>query len=248
VEQGAKELVLLGQIVDRYGLDLPEKPNLETLLHELSGIPKLRRLRFLTSHPNWMTDGLIDAVAKLPKVMPHIEVPAQAGDDDILKAMRRRYTSLEYRSLIQKIRDRIPNVSIGTDIIVGFPGESIDAFNNTKQLLTDLKMDVAHLARYSPRPNTYAARFLVDDVPAEEKLRRFRELEIIQEQISTEINSKVLGQITSVLFEGKTKRRWRGRNPNNKLVFVDSKENLLGQERDVQITWTGPWSMIGNLI
>lgn len=248
VEHGAKELVLLGQIVDRYGLDLPEKPNLETLLYELSGIPKLRRLRFLTSHPNWMTDGLIDAVAKLPKVMPHIEVPAQAGDDDILKAMRRRYTSLEYRSLIQKIRDRIPNVSIGTDIIVGFPGESIDAFNNTKQLLTDLKMDVAHLARYSPRPNTYAARFLVDDVPAEEKLRRFRELEIIQEQISTEINSKVLGQITSVLFEGKTKRRWRGRNPNNKLVFVDSEENLLGQERDVQITWTGPWSMIGNLI
>lgn len=248
VEHGARELVLLGQIVDRYGLDLPDKQTLNLLLTELSKIPKLRRLRFLTSHPNWMTNNLIDAVADLPKVMPHIEVPIQAGDDVILKAMRRGYTSDDYRNLIQKIRDRIPNVSIGTDIIVGFPGESLEAFNNTKQLLAELKMDVAHLARYSPRPNTYAARFLEDDVSSEDKMLRFRELETLQEQISAEINSRLLGKVTTVLFEGMSKGRWRGRNPNNKLVFVETKENLLGQEWDVRINWTGPWSMLGDLL
>jgi tRNA-2-methylthio-N6-dimethylallyladenosine synthase len=247
VAHGAREIVLLGQIVDRYGLDIPGSPHLDELLGELSKITDLKRLRFLTSHPNWMTDKLIDAVASLPKVMPHIEVPIQAGDDGILLAMRRGYTSDDYRLLIQKLRDRIPNVSIGTDIIVGFPGESDKAFNNTKQLLADLKMDVAHLARYSPRPHTYSSRFLEDDVPDQEKMRRFRELEDLQEQISTEINARSLGQITSVLFEGKSKERWRGRNPNNKLVFVETPQDLLGQEQNVRITWTGPWSMLGEL-
>ncbi len=247
VAHGAREIVLLGQIVDRYGLDIPGSPHLDELLGELSKITDLKRLRFLTSHPNWMTGKLIDAVASLPKVMPHIEVPIQAGDDGILLAMRRGYTSDDYRLLIQKLRDRIPNVSIGTDIIVGFPGESDKAFNNTKRLLADLKMDVAHLARYSPRPHTYSSRFLEDDVPDQEKMRRFRELEELQEQISTEINARSLGQITSVLFEDKSKERWRGRNPNNKLVFVETQQDLLGQERDVRITWTGPWSMLGEL-
>ncbi len=248
VEHGAREIVLLGQIVDRYGLDLPDQPRLEDLLVTLTEIPNLLRLRFLTSHPNWMTDSLIDAVASLPKVMPHIEVPIQAGDDGVLQAMRRGYTSDAYRKLIQKLRDHIPNVSIGTDIIVGFPGESEHAFENTRLLLADLKMDVAHFARYSPRPNTYSARFLQNDVPEEEKMHRFRELEMLQEQISTEINVKLQDKITSVLFEEKSKNRWRGRNSNNKLVFVESEENLLGQERDVRITWTGPWSMLGELV
>lgn len=148
--QGVREIVLLGQIIDRYGLDLPGSPHLPQLLASLSEIPDIKRLRFLTSHPNWMSDELIESVARLPKVMPHIEVPAQAGDDGILLAMRRGYTNQQYRDLVAKLRDRIPGVSIATDIIVGFPGETEAAFQNTYDLLADLRLDVAHLARYSP--------------------------------------------------------------------------------------------------
>jgi tRNA-2-methylthio-N6-dimethylallyladenosine synthase len=246
-EQGVKEITLLGQIVDRYGLDLPEKPTLANLLRDLHQIKSLKRIRFLTSHPNWMTDDLLEAVAALPKVCPHIEVPIQAGDDDILKAMRRGYTADDYRRLIGNIRERIPGVAIATDIIVGFPGETKTQFQKTFDLLEELKMDVAHLARYSVRPGTYAARKMEDNVSEEEKMRRFRLLEDLQEKISDEINAKLMGETVNVLFEEKSKGRWRGRTPTNKLVFVESREDLRGQEKDVRITWTGPWSMIGTL-
>ena len=152
--QGVREIVLLGQVIDRYGLDLPGSPRLPELLALLSEIPEIKRLRFLTSHPNWMNDDLIASVAELPKVMPHIEVPIQAGDDNILLAMRRGYTNQQYRELVAKLRERIPGVSIATDIIVGFPGETEAAFQKTYDLLADLRLDVAHLARYSPRPGT----------------------------------------------------------------------------------------------
>jgi len=168
VSQGVKELTLLGQIVDRYGLDLPEKPTLAKLLNDLHEIEDLKRLRFLTSHPNWMTDELLDAVADLPKVCEHIEVPIQAGGDSVLKAMHRGYSADDYRELITKIREKIPGVSIATDIIVGFPGETDDQFQKTYDLLAELKMDVAHLARYSPRNGTYSARMLEDNIPNEE--------------------------------------------------------------------------------
>ncbi len=247
VAGGAKELVLLGQIVDRFGLDLEGNYHLPQLLADLSEIPDLHRLRFLTSHPNWMSNDLIDAVAALPKVMPHIEVPLQAGDDEILKMMRRGYTNSQYRNLVARIRERVPGVSIGTDIIVGFPGESEAAFTNTYDTLSYLKLDVAHLARYSPRPGTYSARFLPDDVPAEEKMRRFRALEDLQKEIVGDLNAAYLGKSIPVLFEGKSKNRWRGRTPTNRLVFVETDQDLLGQELDVQVNWTGPWSLLGQL-
>lgn len=245
--QGVREIVLLGQIIDRYGLDLPGSPRLPELLALLSEIPEIKRLRFLTSHPNWMNDDLIASVAELPKVMPHIEVPIQAGDDNILLAMRRGYTNQQYRELVAKLRERIPGVSIATDIIVGFPGETEAAFQKTYDLLADLRLDVAHLARYSPRPGTYSARELPDDVPAEEKMRRFRLLEDLQEGILKELNQGLLGQSASVLFEHRIKGRWYGRTPTNRIVFVDSEEDLTGQERQVKITWTGPWSLVGSL-
>jgi tRNA-2-methylthio-N6-dimethylallyladenosine synthase len=247
VQQGVKELTLLGQIVDRYGLDLPGKPSLANLLYDLANIESLSRIRFLTSHPNYMTDKLLLAVADLPKVCPHIEVPIQAGDDEILHAMRRGYTSQTYRDLVAKIRSMIPGVSIATDIIVGFPGETEEQFQNTYTLLDDLRMDVAHLARYSPRTGTYSARKLEDDVPEAEKMRRFRLLETLQEEISTEINARYMDNSVKVLFEDKTRGRWRGRTLTNKLVFVESDEDLRGIERNVIISWTGPWSMIGDL-
>jgi len=245
--QGVREIVLLGQIIDRYGLDLPGSPHLPQLLASLSEIPEIKRLRFLTSHPNWMSDELIESVARLPKVMPHIEVPAQAGDDGILLAMRRGYTNQQYRDLVAKLRDRIPGVSIATDIIVGFPGETEAAFQNTYDLLADLRLDVAHLARYSPRPGTYSARELADSVPAEEKMRRFRLLEDLQEGILRELNQPLLGTSVPVLFEYRLKGRWYGRTPTNRIVFTDSEEDLTGMERQVKIDWTGPWSLVGSL-
>ena len=243
VEQGVKEVTLLGQIVDRYGKDIEDGPRLADLLRIVHRVDGLERIRFLTSHPNWMTDDLLDTVAELPKVMPHIEVPVQAGDNEVLENMQRGYTRQAYFELVERIRARIAGVSIATDIIVGFPGETAAQFQQTYDLLAELKLDVAHLARYSERPGTVAARRQPDDVPEDEKMRRFRELEALQERVVGEINERYLGETVQVLFESVARGRWKGRTPTNKLVFVESEENLRGQVRDVNITWTGPWSM-----
>jgi tRNA-2-methylthio-N6-dimethylallyladenosine synthase len=248
VAQGVKEVTLLGQIVDRYGKDIPDGPNLVSLLRAVHQVEGLERIRFLTSHPNWISDELLDCVAELPKVMPHLEVPVQAGDDQVLANMRRGYTRDDYRRLVERIRNRIPGASIATDIIVGFPGETEAQFQRTYDLLEELRLDVAHLARYSVRPGTVAERRMNDDVPEEEKWRRFRLLEEQQERIAAEINARYLGETVEVLFEEEARGRWRGRTPTNKLVFVESNENLRGQVRKVVITWSGPWSMQARLI
>jgi len=242
-KQGVKEITLLGQIVDRYGKDVPDGPNLAGLLRLVHEVEGIERIRFLTSHPNYFGDDLIDAIAELPRVMPHIELPIQAGDDEVLANMKRGYTQQDYRDLVAKIRDRLPDCSIATDIIVGFPGETEEQFMQTYQVLADLKLDVAHLARYSVREGTVATRRMEDNVSDEEKMRRFRMLEQLQEQVVGEINKKYLGQSVDVLFEEKVKNRWRGRTPTNKLVFVESDENLRGKLLPVTVTWTGPWSM-----
>ncbi|NCP87139.1 MAG: tRNA (N6-isopentenyl adenosine(37)-C2)-methylthiotransferase MiaB [Anaerolineae bacterium CG_4_9_14_3_um_filter_57_17] len=246
--QGVKEITLLGQIVDRYGTDIPDGPNLAGLLRILNDVDGLERIRFLTSHPNYFGEDLMEAVAALPKVMPHIEVPIQAGDDTVLENMRRGYTREDYYRLVEKIRAKIPGCSIATDIIVGFPGETEEQFNQTYQTLADLRLDVAHLARYSPREGTVSARRMPDDVSAEEKMRRFRLLEELQEQIVAEINARYLGETVEVLFEEKVKNRWKGRTPTNKLVFVESESDLRGKMLPVSVTWTGPWSMQANLL
>jgi len=246
-KQGVKEITLLGQIVDRYGKDIPDGPRLADLLHVVHDIDGIDRIRFLTSHPNYFDDDLIDAVAQLPRVMPHIELPIQAGNNQVLENMRRGYTQEDYRDLVAKIRERIPNCSIATDIIVGFPGETEAQFMETYRILEDLKLDVAHLARYSTREGTVASRRMEDNIPDEEKMRRFRILEELQEKIVDEINQKYLGEIVDVLFEEKVKGRWKGRTPTNKLVFVETEENLLGNILPVTITWTGPWSMQARL-
>jgi tRNA-2-methylthio-N6-dimethylallyladenosine synthase len=250
--QGLREVTFLGQIVDRYGKDLPDGPNLARLLQMTNEVEGVERIRFLTSHPSWMTDELLDAVAALPKVMPHIEVPVQAGDDQVLANMRRGYTVDDYRRLVEKIRGRLngslPGVSIATDIIVGFPGESEAQFQRTYDLLEELKLDVAHLARYSPRPGTVADRRFVDDVPSAEKMRRFRLLEEQQEHIATQIAARYLSETVEVLFEEKVKGRWKGRTTTNKLVFIEDEADLTGRVLNVRITWAGPWSMQGESV
>jgi tRNA-2-methylthio-N6-dimethylallyladenosine synthase len=161
--------------------------------------------------------------------------------------MHRGYTSDDYRQLVGRIRERIPGVSVATDIIVGFPGETDEQFQHTFDLLAELKLDVAHLARYSSRPGTVATRRMDDNISDDEKMRRFRLLEELQEGIAAEIHARKLGERIPVLFEEKVRGRWRGRTPNNELVFTESEDNLHGETRPVTITWTGPWSMQATL-
>jgi tRNA-2-methylthio-N6-dimethylallyladenosine synthase len=248
--QGVKEVTLLGQIVDRYGKDVPDGPDLADLLrivHQAAEETGLERIRFLTSHPNWMTDKLLDTVAELPRVMPHIEVAVQAGDDEVLERMKRGYTAEQYRRLIERIRERIPGVAIHTDIIVGFCGETDEQFQRTADMLAELKLDKVHLARYSPRPNTVSDRRMEDDVPEDEKKRRLDLLDEQQARIVAEINSRFLGQTVPVLVEDEHKGKWRGRTPHDKIVFFEDAADWRGKVVDVEITWTGPWSMQGRL-
>lgn len=248
VAQGVKEVTLLGQIVDRYGYDIPDGPRLADLLRVIHEVDGLERIRFLTSHPNYLDDRLLDTVAELPKVMEHIEVPIQAGDNEILKRMKRGYTREEYCELVYKIREKIPGVAVHTDIIVGFPGETEAQFQKTYDVLAELKLDKAHVACYSPRPNTVSALTMEDDVPAEEKERRRKALEDLQEQIVGEINRRLLGQAVEILVEDKHKGKWRGRTRTNKLVFFEDERDWRGRLVDVRITWAGPWSMQARLV
>ncbi len=246
-DQGVKEVTLLGQIVDRYGYDVPDGPRLPDLLRQVHQVEGIERIRFLTSHPNYFDDRLIDAVAGLPKVCEHIEVPVQAGHDEVLARMKRRYTVDDYRHLIHHIRGRIPGASIATDVIVGFPGETEAHFEGTLALLDELKMDVCHVAMYSPRPGTASAK-MADDVPPEEKKRRLQAVSELQERILADINHQLLGQQVEVLVEEKHKGRWKGRTRTNKLVFFEGGGDDLdwrGKRVNVEITWAGPWSMLG---
>ena len=253
--QGVREVTLLGQIVDRYGYDLlaelepgeegPVRTPLVNVLDRIHDIDGLDRIRFLTSHPNWLAGDLLAAVARLTKACEHIEVPVQAGDDEVLARMRRGYTVDAYRALVARIRRAIPGVSIATDVIVGFPGETEAQFGRTYDLLAELRLDKAHIARYSPRAQTVAARNFTDDVPGEEKERRRKLLDDLQAGIVSEINARLMGSIVEVLVEGRRKGRWWGRTRNDKLVFFDSDEAWLGRLAQVRITWTGPWSLIG---
>jgi len=195
-----------------------------------------------------MTDRILHAVRDLPKVCEHIEVPIQAGSDALLERMKRGYTQADYRALVERIRAVIPNVAINTDIIVGFCGETDEHFDETVAVLRDLKLDKAHLARYSPRPGTVSARRLVDDVPEAVKVRRHRLLEEVQEEVCAEINARLLGQTVEILVEDRHKGKWRGRTRQNKLVFVDSDLPLRGRLIDVEIVWAGPWSMQGRFV
>ncbi len=247
VAQGVKEVVLLGQIVDRYGYDVPDGPDLADLLRVINDVEGLERIRFLTSHPNYMTDRILRAVAELPRVMPQIEIPIQAGDDEVLAHMKRGYTREQYRALIHRVREIIPDTAIHCDVIVGFPGETARQFQRTYDVLEELRLDKIHLARYSPRPGTVSARRMDDDVPDEEKRRRFHLIEALQKDISADKMRAYLGETVEVLVEERDKGRWRGRTPHNKLVFFDDPRDLRGQLVDVSITHAGPWSMSGKV-
>lgn len=247
VQQGVKEVTLVGQNVDSYGHDLAPGLELADLLVELNEIEGLLWIRFLTNHPKDMSPRLIRAVADLEKVCEYISLPVQAGDDGILKAMRRGYTVEQYGGLVEQIRSVIPDVALSTDVIVGFPGETRLQFERTMDLLRQTRFDRAHIAAYSPRSGTIAARKLADDVATEEKKRRLAEAEALQKTIATEINARFLGKSVEVLVEDKKKGKWQGRTRGDKLVFFASPDNLRGGLAKVRIDKTSPWALQGKL-
>jgi tRNA-2-methylthio-N6-dimethylallyladenosine synthase len=248
--RGVVEVTLLGQTVDAYGDDLPGSPDLADLLEAIhEGVPEIARIRFLTSHPSDMSQRIIDAVAHLPRVMESVNLPFQAGNDDVLANMKRGYTNAEYRELVSRIRTTVPGVAMITDLIVGFPGETESQFEDSLAMVREMRFDKVHVAVYSTRPNTIADRKMTDDVPLEEKQRRFHAIEAAQEAVLTEINNTYLGTTQEVLVDGRNRGRWRGRSRTDKLVFFEPPDgmetDLLGRIVDVKITKTTPWSLQG---
>lgn len=248
VAHGAREVTLLGQTIDRYGNDLPDRPDLADLLSRLDAIPGLERIRFLTSHPSDMSERIIRAVGELPKVCEHVNLPVQAGDDEILARMRRPYTVDAYRRLIDRIRRHVPGVSLSTDVIVGFCGETRAQFEGTYRLLEEIGFDVVHVAMYSPRPGTYAARNMPDDVPRAEKKERLRLIEELQAGIARRLNQALLGQTVEVLVEERSGGTWQGRTRTNKIVHFADDRDWLGELVPVRITHATAWSLQGELV
>jgi len=245
--RGIQEVTLLGQNVDSYGHDIAGHPDLADLLNELNSIDGLARIRFLTNHPKDISLKLIETMASLSKVCEHLELPVQSGDDDILKAMRRGYTVQQYRQIVHTVRAKIPQISLSTDIIVGFPGETKEQFEHSLFLLQEIKFDVVHVAAYSPRPGTIAWREYQDNIPAEVKKERLNKIEDLQTGIASEINSQLQGKELEILVEGRKGGKWFGRTRSNKLVFFEDDGDWLGQLAGVRIEKTSPWSLRGNV-
>jgi len=244
---GAREVTLLGQNVDSYGHDLPDKPDLADLLYELNPIEGLLRIRFLTNHPKDMSPRLIEAIAKLDKVCQQLNLAVQAGSNQILKAMKRGYTIEQYRRLVAEIRGKIPEIALSTDVIVGFPSESEAQFQQTADLLKELRFDTVHVAAYSPRAGTYAAEKLEDDVPLLEKKRRLGHIERLQEAIAAGINAQLRNKVVEVLVEAKAGEKWQSRTRSGKLVFFSDNSDRRGQLVKIRIDKTSPWSLQGEV-
>jgi tRNA-2-methylthio-N6-dimethylallyladenosine synthase len=249
VRSGVREVTLLGQTVEAYGRDLPDQPDLGDLMRAIHDLPGLERIRFLTSYPRDMTERIMRAVAELPKVCEAFSLPVQSGDDDVLRAMRRGYTVAEYRARVERVRELMPEASISTDVIVGFPGETPGQFENTLRLLEELRFDKVHVAAYSPRPGTIAWRRMPDDIPLEEKKRRLQAVEALQERIAAAINARLLGTVQEVLIEEVRGGRPTGRSRQNKLVHIDCppEQAPLGAMVRARITHTSPWALIGEI-
>ena len=249
--RGVREVTLLGQTVEAYGHDLEggdAGADLATLFEGIEDVDGIARVRFLTSYPKDMTDRIIDAVADLPKVCEHFNIPVQSGDDRMLERMRRGYTVAEYEERVARIRARMPEATIATDVIVGCPGETDEEFASTVDLLERLQFDVIHVAAYSPRPGTYAYRRLEDDVPREVKKERLHVVERIHASSAAMRNGTLLGARAEVLVEREDDRDGvptaTGRARGNQLVHFEG-SGLVGELVDVTIEETSPWSLRG---
>lgn len=250
VKQGVKEITLLGQRVNAYGRDFKDGTDLADLLSAVNDIPGLVRLRFLTSYPKDMSDKLIDAIASLDKVCEHIHIPIQAGNDQVLTNMRRGYTRGDYLELIGRIRKAMPGVALSTDIIVGFPGETEEQYQDTLSVVDQVRFSTVYVAAYSPRPGTLASRW-DDDVSRETKKDRVQRLDALQQRIAMEQHQALKGEAVEILVESADSERqdqaqWRGRSRQNRLVFFPrGEENLMGQLVNVRVEKASPFAMQG---
>ena len=245
IAEGAREVVLLGQNVDDYR-DPDGAGGLAELVRRVEALPGLRRLRFLTSHPQDLEPELLEVMAKSEVVARELQLPVQSGDDTILKRMARGYQVRHYREIVRRARELMPDLALYTDVIVGFPGEGEEAFLNTRRLLEELEFDVVHLAQYSPRPGTYAAEKMPDDVPAEEKRRRINELLVLQKEIAARKTAALVGSTVEVLVEGTDELgRPYGRNRQGKRVTVKRARVEPGELVRVRVEEATPGQLAG---
>ena len=247
IRRGVKEVTLLGQNVDSYGHDLSPKTDLADLLKEIDSLVGLKRLRFLTSHPNDMSLKIIKAIRDLPKVCETINLPFQAGNNDVLENMRRGYTREEYLDKVKEIRETIPNVSVTTDLIIGFPGETKSQFRDSLDIVERVRFDKVHASIYSDRPGTIASRKMGDDVSRDEKKRRMAEIVEVQKNISLELNTAFEGTSQIVLVENNSEGIFSGRSRLDKLVYLDGKDVEIGDFVEVTITEARTWSLTGQV-
>lgn len=248
VKEGYQEVTLLGQNVNAYGKDLEENYGMEDLLEDVAKT-NIPRIRFMTSHPWDFTDKMIEVIAKYPNIMKSIHLPVQSGSSRILRKMGRRYTKESYLELFDKIKETVSNVSISTDIIVGFPGEEEEDFQETLDLVRHCKFDNAFTFIYSPRENTPASR-LADNTPLEVKEKRLQELNQLVNQYFLENNQKKVGNIEKVLVEGKNengKTDLYGYTETNKLINFNGSSNTIGKIIDVKVTDAKTWSLDGEI-
>ncbi len=248
VKEGYQEVTLLGQNVNAYGKDLEENYGMENLLEDVAKT-NIPRIRFMTSHPWDFTDKMIEVIAKYPNIMKSIHLPVQSGSSRILRKMGRRYTKESYLELFDKIKETVPNVSISTDIIVGFPGEEEEDFQETLDLVRHCKFDNAFTFIYSPRENTPASR-LADNTPLEVKEKRLQELNQLVNQYFLENNQKKVGNIEKVLVEGKNengKTDLYGYTETNKLINFNGSSDVIGKIIDVKVTDAKTWSLDGEI-
>ena len=244
-DSGYKEITLLGQNVNAYGKDLNIHYNMANLLEDTAKIG-IDRIRFVTSHPWDFTDDMIDVIAKYDNIMPYIHLPLQSGSDNILKKMNRRYTISEYKELFNKLKSKIENVSITTDIIVGFPNETEEDFEDTLKVYNELKYDLAYTFIYSPREGTPAAN-IKDNISLEEKEKRLQRLNELVNKYAKEANDKYMNKVVKVLIEGPSDKggKMMGYTETMKLVNVDCDSEYVGEIVDVLITDVKTWSMEG---
>ncbi len=246
---GTLEITLLGQNVDSYGHDLNPKVDLSDLLIEVEKIPMIKRIRFLTSHPNDMSIKLLETIGSLDKVCESVNLPFQSGSDRILANMRRGYTRDQYLSKIDQIKVMLPNSTITTDLIVGFPGEKEEDFEDSIDILKKVRFDKVHVAAYSERKGTYAFRKIDDNIPVNIKRSRLNIVNRLQEEIQLELNNKYLNSVHQILIDGKSKDRFYGRTLGDKLVYInDINSSDLGNIIETEINDVSPYSLSGSKI
>ena len=250
-DEGYKEVTLLGQNVNSYGLDFRNGTDFGDLIRAIDKIDGIERVRYMTSHPRDMTFDMIDAMAESPKVVRHMHLPVQHGSNEMLKKMNRGYTIEHFKELLSYVRSKMPDIVVTTDLITGFPGETEEMHQETLALLKEVRFDSAYTFIYSPRTGTPAAR-MEDRIDSDTKHRRLQELMDVENEISLELNKEMEGKTYSIIVEGPSKQdpmNWYGRTSGNKMILFPYKEGIsVGDTVDVKVDTAQTWVLKGELI